>query len=392
MTAPQTASLTLSRTQAAFVEDEHRYCGFVGGVGSGKSYAGAAKALMRHLGTRGLGLVYAPTYPMLRDATWRTALEVWAPIISEVARHEMRMTMRTGAEVLFRSADDPDRLRGPNAAWAWIDEGSLCHSDTFGVVIGRLRAGGMAGPCWVTFTPKGLDNWTYRVFVSDANQDTSIHRARSAANPFLPAEYVDALRRQYGSEYARQELGGEFVTLGAGLVRRSWFTVADAAPAGLTWARYWDLAASEKQSADYTASIRAAFDKDGMLWLADGIRGHWGWPEARRIILQTMAAEDAEVGVEAAGFQLAAFKDIMAQPESRGKRVRGITVDRDKLARAQPWIARAESGLVTLVRGSWVAPFLDEAEAFPEGGHDDQVDAVSGAVGMLAKRRAWGVA
>ena len=128
MTAPQTASLTLSRTQAAFVEDEHRYCGFVGGVGSGKSYAGAAKALMRHLGTRGLGLVYAPTYPMLRDATWRTALEVWAPIISEVARHEMRMTMRTGAEVLFRSADDPDRLRGPNAAWAWIDEGSLCFA------------------------------------------------------------------------------------------------------------------------------------------------------------------------------------------------------------------------------------------------------------------------
>jgi phage terminase large subunit-like protein len=39
-----------------------------------------------------------------------------------------------------------------------------------------------------------------------------------------------------------------------------------------------------------------------------------------------------------------------------------------------------------------VPDFLSEAEAFPEGGHDDQVDAVSGAVALAAipPKPRWG--
>jgi phage terminase large subunit-like protein len=35
------------------------------------------------------------------------------------------------------------------------------------------------------------------------------------------------------------------------------------------------------------------------------------------------------------------------------------------------------------VRGRWNDPFLQELEAFPEGSHDDQVDALSGAFAAL---------
>ena len=38
-----------------------------------------------------------------------------------------------------------------------------------------------------------------------------------------------------------------------------------------------------------------------------------------------------------------------------------------------------------LVRGNWLADFLDEATVFPHGAHDDQVDAVSGAVQMITE-------
>lgn len=378
--------MKLSRTQASFVFDEHRHAAFVGGVGAGKSYAGAAKAFIQRLGVPGLGLVTAPTYPMLRDATWRTALEVWAPLIRGVNRNEMLMLMRSGAEVIFRSTDDPERLRGPNCSWAWMDEGSLSSRDAFPIIIGRLRQGGQVGACWVTFTPKGFDNWTYETFVANATADTALFTAATRSNPFLSPDFEASLRAQYGSEYARQELGGEFVALGAGLIKRQWFRVADHAPEGLRWARYWDLAASEKTSADFTCSFRLAFDADQRLWIADGVRDRWAWPDARRVILQTMTAEEGvDVGIETAGMQLALWQDIMRQPETRGRRVREVRVDRDKLARAQPWIARAEAGLVTLVRGPWVTPFLNEAENFPAGEHDDQVDAVSGGVQMLAR-------
>jgi predicted phage terminase large subunit-like protein len=376
------ARLQLSGTQAAFVQDTALYSAFVGGIGSGKTFAGAVKALVQELPTAGLGLVAAPTYPMLRDATWRTALEVWAPLIAAVHRGEMRLTMRSGSEVLFRSADDPDKLRGPNCRWAWLDEGALCVADTWPIVIGRLREGGKMGRAWVTSTPKGF-NWLHDVFVRDANADTALYRATTARNPFIEPAFVEALRRQYPSQFARQELEGEFITLGAGVIRRAWFRVVDAAPAGLSWARYWDLATSTKQTADFTASVRAAFAEDGTLYLADLVRGRWEWPDARRLILQTLAFEpDARVGVEAVAFQQAAVQDLLAAPESYGREVRGVAVDRDKLSRAQPWIARAEQGKVALVRGAWVPEFLAEAEAFPQGGHDDQVDAVSGAVAL----------
>jgi predicted phage terminase large subunit-like protein len=62
------------------------------------------------------------------------------------------------------------------------------------------------------------------------------------------------------------------------------------------------------------------------------------------------------------------------------------------LARAQPWIAKAEQGKVALVRGAWTGDFLAEVEAFPQGAHDDQVDALSGACQLLGMRtKQWRV-
>lgn len=303
--------------------------------------------------------------------------------MADVNRSEMRMVLRGGHEVLFRSADDPDRLRGANLHWAWIDEAALCDEETWPVVLGRLRADGEAGMAWLTTTPKGL-NWVHRL-VEEGH--VVAYHATTMSNPFLAQEYIDSLRQQYPSEYARQELLGEFVQLGAGLVRRSWFQVVSHAPEGLRWARYWDLAVSTRASADYTASVRAA-ERDGIIYLDGLVRGRWEWPETRRIILQTIAAEPDThvVGIEANAFQLAAVQELLREPAARHVAIRPVTADRDKVARALPWIARAEQGLVKLVAGRWHEA-LDEMEAFPEGAHDDVVDAVSGAYALLAGRR-----
>jgi predicted phage terminase large subunit-like protein len=39
---------------------------------------------------------------------------------------------------------------------------------------------------------------------------------------------------------------------------------------------------------------------------------------------------------------------------------------------------------VKLVRGNWISDFLDEAASFPNGAHDDQIDAISGAFQMMS--------
>jgi len=57
-----------------------------------------------------------------------------------------------------------------------------------------------------------------------------------------------------------------------------------------------------------------------------------------------------------------------------------------KAERAAPVASAAEQGNLKLLSGPWVSTFLDEANAFPLGPHDDMVDAVSGAFGQLTKR------
>src|SRR5260370_32088655 len=65
-----------------------RYKGFSGPIGSGKSYAFAYEALFNAYLNPGLmGLVGAPTYPMLRDATQRTLFEI---LEMEQIRHTHR--------------------------------------------------------------------------------------------------------------------------------------------------------------------------------------------------------------------------------------------------------------------------------------------------------------
>ncbi len=56
-----------------------------------------------------------------------------------------------------------------------------------------------------------------------------------------------------------------------------------------------------------------------------------------------------------------------------------------KISRAEPLAAQAEVGNVTLVKSYWNSVFLDELLTFPNGLHDDQVDAASGAFSKLAR-------
>lgn len=197
--------INLYPRQHEFVWSEDRFTAFIGGIGSGKSYAGAVKALL-HCDRPSLGLVVAPTYRMLYDATWRTYRDVAGPLLWKFNKTDF--IARIGrAEVLFRSADEPDKLRAINAHWAHVDEASLCPAETYEIVMGRLRAGGEAGPLWLTFTPKGRAHWTYRVL-----SEMTVFRAATRDNPYLAEEFVESLERIYAGDFARQELLGEFVS------------------------------------------------------------------------------------------------------------------------------------------------------------------------------------
>jgi phage terminase large subunit-like protein len=56
----------------------------------------------------------------------------------------------------------------------------------------------------------------------------------------------------------------------------------------------------------------------------------------------------------------------------------------DKETRAKPVSAQCESGNVKMIRGLWNDDFVRVLENFPIGLHDDEVDPLSGAHGILS--------
>jgi predicted phage terminase large subunit-like protein len=79
--------------------------------------------------------------------------------------------------------------------------------------------------------------------------------------------------------------------------------------------------------------------------------------------------------------------DHYAREVLKGFDFRGNRATGSKELRANPVSSAAEHGNVKLMRGPWITAFLDEAEIFPKGTHDDQVDAVSGGFEILSEGR-----
>jgi len=178
------------------------------------------------------------------------------------------------------------------------------------------------------------------------------------------------------------------------LIRAHEIPIVDQAPEGLRQARYWDLAVSGRESADYIAGARVGRASDGRMYIIDVARFPGPWADARPRMVQVMRRDGAgvEQGIEISGQQGGYFQELQRDEALSGVPVRGVDPRHvgNKEVRANVWASRIEDGLVAMVRGPWNDAFVAEAVAFPRGQHDDQVDAVSGAVQMLPSMVSFG--
>lgn len=163
----------------------------------------------------------------------------------------------------------------------------------------------------------------------------------------------------------------------------------DQVPANLEEARYWDLAVSGKERADYIAGGRVGFTPDGRLYILHVEKFPAPWTSARGPMTKRMLRDPANVrqGIEVSGQQGGYYQELAIDEKLRSRIIEPVN-PRDignKEVRAAVWASRIQDNLVFIVDdGMWdVEDFISECLAFPEGTHDDQVDAISGAVQML---------
>jgi predicted phage terminase large subunit-like protein len=197
----------------------------------------------------------------------------------------------------------------------------------------------------------------------------------------FPEDKVKALELSLGPYGSAGQLQQRPAPEGGGLFKRSWFKVIPTIPPDLSlrYIRGWDTAASE-DSGDWTVGVKIAHDVEhGKFYVMNVIRGQWGPNDVDDMILNSTIADGRACSQREQQEPGASGKMVIA------KRARDLVgydygpspTTGDKIVRARTYRAQVEAGNVCLVEAPWNEAFLQEHEVFPNGKHDDQVDAAS---------------
>jgi len=164
------------------------------------------------------------------------------------------------------------------------------------------------------------------------------------------------------------------------------------APKIVRWCRGWDLASSNG-SGDYTAGVLMGIDGFGRFWVLDVSRGQWSPDDRNERMREAAMLDGTSVAVrlpqdpgQAGKEQAQALIRMLA-----GFSVKAIPVSGDKQVRADPLAAQINAGNVFLARGAWNHPYIEELRQFPNGRHDDSVDASADAFNELTAGRPIGM-
>jgi Terminase large subunit, T4likevirus-type, N-terminal len=209
-------------SQQRFHDSTARFKGFSGPIGSGKSQALCHEALkLSYINAGRTGLIGAPTFPMLRDATQAALLEILQAnrIPHEWNRAENFLVLReTKSRILFRAVEEFERLRGSNLAWFGLDELTYTSEEAWLRLEGRLRDPKAARLCgFAVWTPKGYD-WVYERFVAQKVDGYELITAPAFENRYLLEripDYYERLKNSYDAKFYQQEALGQYLSLNA---------------------------------------------------------------------------------------------------------------------------------------------------------------------------------
>ena len=209
-------------SQKKFHDSKARFKGFSGPIGSGKSQALCQEAIkLTYVNAGRTGLIGAPTYPMLRDATLPGLIEILESnrIPYDWNRGENVLTVReTRSRILLRAVDEFERLRGSNLAWFGLDELTYTQEAAWLRLEGRLRdpkANRLCG--FAVWTPKGFD-WVWERFVANRVEGYEAITAPAFENRYLlerVPDYYQRLANSYDGNFYRQEALGDYLSLAA---------------------------------------------------------------------------------------------------------------------------------------------------------------------------------
>lgn len=310
-------------------------------------------------------------------------------------------TFPSGARLQFgylENEADKYRYQGAEFSFVGLDELTQFTESQYTYMFSRLRRlenSSIPLRLWGATNPGGSGHaWVKQRFLVEGERYGRVFvPARLMDNPYIDqASYVKSLWK-LDQTTRKQLLEGSWEARVGSMFHRDWFRIVEAsqAPQDCYRVRYWDLAATEAaegKDPDWTAGALVGVDK-GQYYVFD-LQHFQASPKGTEDRIRETAkidGLDVEVWMEEEGGSSGKIAtDHYAREVLQGYAFRSQRATGSKETRANPVSAAAERQNVSLVRGNWISEFLDELEGFPEGAHDDQVDSLSGAFGVLNSR------
>jgi phage terminase large subunit-like protein len=325
------------------------------GRGSGKTRSGAEWIRQMKDVASPLALIGA-TAADVRDVMVRgpAGLLAIAPPgdYPEYQPSQRRVVWNNGATALLFSAEEPDRLRGPQAAAGWCDEISAWQypDDTWSNFVFGLRVGKQPRAV-ITSTPRPIG--LLRQLLADPL--CRVARSSSYANRghLAPSFFDKIIARYEGTRLGRQEIYGEILDDVPGALWTRDILERDRVPYGAKLPDFSrivvaiDPAMTSGEDADETGIVVAGKTYSGHAYVLADRSGHYQPTEwAREAIAQYHHPDrhaDRIVAEINAGGEMVENTIRMVDP---GVPYKGVHASRGKVIRAEPVSALYEQGKV----------------------------------------------
>jgi len=196
--------------------------------------------------------------------------------------------------------------------------------------------------------------------------------------------YVERERLLKGNWRVRPAAGNLF--------NRVWFPIIDEIPWGGVECRFWDLAASTRKTADFTAGVKIRRIR-GTYFITDVIKVQAGPADIDQLMLNTAVADYQNARESSTGYTVRWEIEGGASGKRDDHRLRqmlrafdcgGVRPQGDKIVRAKPLAAASQQGDIRLLKGNWNEEWLTHMHHQPDWSHDDIMDASTGAYNALS--------
>jgi predicted phage terminase large subunit-like protein len=315
---------------------------------------------------------------------------------------EHTFTFPSKAKLVFGYLDteiDKFRYQGPEFQFIGFDELTQFTETQYRYLFSRLRRlkdSPIPLRMRAASNPGGVGHdWVKQRFLTEGKMYGRIFvPALLEDNPYLDQKEYKKSLSNLDPITKRQYLTGDWTARhGGSLFVREKAQIIPMLPAGLKFVRYWDKAATKPKPSnkdpDYTAGVKMA-EQNGIFYVADVRRSRETPAEVQALIRQTAQLDSVSTAIyleQEPGSSGVDTIDHYSRNVLKGYNFRGVKTSGSKTERANPMSAAWDAGNFRLLQAPWNSMFLDELEAFPLGGHDDQVDAASGAYSKLTVKQ-----